>query len=149
MLASTLPNSAPLPRMISKMPKTSAEHVLSKEQLTALLSEVVPPRGAQNRRKKDRRTFSCPMTLVPFDVNGSLLVDKPVRVAGIDLSSTGIRFTHECPLFGRRAVITFEHPKAGRLAVEVAVLWTEANNAGLYESGCQMIRKAGEHTLGS
>jgi hypothetical protein len=125
----------------------AGERVLSQAQLALVLSGLEPDDCGANRRNKDRRGFSCPMSLIPVASDGELLRSKAMRVTGKDLSETGIGFVHALPLFHKNAIVAFDHPKIGTFAVEVQILWTTNIAMGFYESGCRMVRKTAEHAL--
>lgn len=103
--------------------------------------------GADERRNRERFYISCSMHLTPLDRNGQLLQHETIVIVGRDMSSTGISFSHECPISHRRAVVTLNNPKVGRLSVEVEILWTRPTPLGLYESGCRLVKKATGHML--
>ena len=68
-------------------------------------------------------------------------------LSGKDLSLTGIGFSHDYPLLFRRVIVSLNHPKVGRFAVEAEVVWTRPTPIGLYESGCRLIRTVDGHIL--
>ncbi len=97
--------------------------------------------SAKEQRNRDRFPLWCSMQLTPLDWKGQLLGDDTIVIVGRDISSTGISFSHEQPLMNRHAVITLDHPKIGRLVIEVEILWSRQTPLGLYESGCRLVKK--------
>ena len=69
------------------------------------------------------------------------------QLVGKDLSLTGIGFSHDHELPTKHAVISLDHPKVGRFAVEAEIVWTRPTPIGLYESGCRLVRTVGGHTV--
>ena len=116
-------------------------------QIQGLADEAQEAVEADDRRSRGR--FSIPYTfrLVPLDQDGNMLTDEMTTVVGKDLSLSGIGFSHEHPLPHRRAIISLDHPKVGRFAVEAEVVWTRATPIGLYESGCRLVRTVDGHIL--
>jgi hypothetical protein len=74
-----------------------------------------------------------------MDDNGGLLRNKAIAVVGIDLSTTGLSFSHDKPLSNKRAVITVANA-TGPSALEVEVIWSKRLPTGLYETGCRFLR---------
>jgi hypothetical protein len=100
-----------------------------------------------DRRSRDRFPIPYTFRLTPLDREGNLLADETTTVVGKDLSLTGIGFSHDHPLLCRRVIISLDHPKVGRFAVEAEVVWTRPTPIGLYESGCRLIRTVDGHIL--
>jgi hypothetical protein len=100
-----------------------------------------------DRRSRDRFPIPYTFRLTPLDREGNLLADETTTVVGKDLSLTGIGFSHDHPLLCRRVIISLNHPKVGRFAVEAEVVWTRPTPIGLYESGCRLIRTVDGHIL--
>ena len=46
-------------------------------------------------------------------------------------------------------MISLDHPKVGRFAVEAEIVWTRPTPIGLYESGCRLLRTVSGHVLKS
>ena len=103
--------------------------------------------GDSERRNRDRFPIPYTFRLTPLDDSGRLLVDDTTTVVGKDLSLTGIGFSHDHSLRHRRAIITLDHPKVGRFAVEAEVVWTRPTPLGLFESGCRLVRTVDGHIV--
>ena len=118
-----------------------SQHVqgLIDESRTAILSE--------DRRNRDRFPIPYTFRLTPIDSDGNLLTHETTTVVGKDLSLTGIGFSHDHALPYRRALISLNHPKVGRFAVEAEIAWTRPTPIGLFESGCRLIRTVDGHTV--
>lgn len=101
------------------------------------------------RRQRDRFPIPYTFRLTPFDNEGNLLTDETTTIVGKDLSLTGIGFSHDYEFKYRRAVISLNHPKVGRFAVEAEIVWTRPTPIGLYESGCRLLRTVDGHTVRS
>jgi hypothetical protein len=100
-----------------------------------------------DRRSRDRFPIPYTFRLTPFDGAGNLATDETTTVVGKDLSLSGIAFSHDYPLLCRRVIVSLDHPKVGRFAVEAEVVWTRPTPIGLYESGCRLIRTVDGHIL--
>jgi PilZ domain len=99
------------------------------------------------RRSRNRVPIPYTFRLIPIDPNGNLLTDEITTVVGKDLSLTGIGFSHDHAIPYTRAVISLDHPKVGRFAVEAEIVWTRPTPLGLFESGCRLLRTVDGHTL--
>ena len=99
------------------------------------------------RRSRNRVPIPYTFRLIPIDSNGNLLTDEITTVVGKDLSLTGIGFSHDHAIPYTRAVISLDHPKVGRFAVEAEIVWTRPTPLGLFESGCRLLRTVDGHTL--
>jgi hypothetical protein len=117
-----------------------------KRQVQGLIDEVCLETDSE-RRNRDRFPIPYTFRLTPVDHDGNPLLDETTTVVGKDLSLTGIGFSHDHPLLYRRAVISLDHPKVGRFAVEAEIVWTRQTPIGLYESGCRLVRTANGHIL--
>lgn len=117
-----------------------------KRQVQGLIDEVRAA-GDSERRTRDRFPIPYTFRLTPIDQDGNPLMDETTTVVGKDLSLSGIGFSHDHPLLHRRAVITLDHPKVGRFAVEAEIVWTRQTPIGLYESGCRLLRTAFGHVV--
>ena len=104
-------------------------------------TESAAQMSAVAARARDRFPIFALMQFIPMDLNGELLSSNAMRVVGKDLSTTGIAFTHDVRLPSRRAVVAVTDPRAGRLLLEVEVLWSRLSPIGQYESGCRLVRK--------
>lgn len=116
------------------------------QQVQGLIDEARTGNGGE-RRNRDRFPIPYTFRLTPIDRNGNLLNDETTTVVGKDLSLTGIGFSHDYPLLFRRVIVSLNHPKVGRFAVEAEVVWTRPTPIGLYESGCRLIRTVDGHIL--
>jgi hypothetical protein len=117
-----------------------------KQQVQGLIDEACLE-GDSERRTRDRFPIPYTFRLTPVDQKGNALLDETTTVVGKDLSLSGIGFSHDHPLLHRRAVISLDHPKVGRFAVEAEIIWTRQTPIGLYESGCRLVRTASGHIL--
>ena len=115
-------------------------------QVQGLIDDVLEDDDS-NRRSRDRFPIPYTFRLTPIDRDGNLVTDETTTVVGKDLSLTGIGFSHDYPLLCRRVIISLDHPKVGRFAVEAEVVWTRPTPIGLYESGCRLIRTVDGHIL--
>jgi hypothetical protein len=114
-----------------------------------LIDEACTDATADERRNRDRFPIPYTFRLIPLDPEGNALTDETTTVVGKDLSLTGIGFSHDHALPHRRAMITLDHPKVGRFAVEAEIIWTRPTPIGLFESGCRLIRTINGHTVRS
>jgi hypothetical protein len=118
------------------------------QQVQGLIDEVKSTMlPSDERRHRDRFPIPYTFRLTPIDDNGNLLVDDTTTIVGKDLSLTGIGFSHDHELTCRRAIISLNHPKVGRFAVEAEVVWTRPTPIGLFESGCRLLRTIDGHTM--
>jgi PilZ domain len=117
-----------------------------KRQVQGLIDKVCAESDSE-RRNRDRFPIPYTFRLTPVDHDGIPMLDETTTVVGKDLSLTGIGFSHDHPLLYRRAVISLDHPKVGRFAVEAEIVWTRQTPIGLYESGCRLMRTANGHIL--
>lgn len=99
------------------------------------------------RRSRDRFPIPYTFRLTPIDNDGRLLIDETTTIVGKDLSLTGIGFSHDYELPFVRAIISLDHPKVGRFAVEAEIVWTRPTPIGLFESGCRLLRTVDGHTV--
>lgn len=120
-----------------------------KRQVQGLIDEArtAPNPDELERRSRDRFPIPYTFRLTPIDQEGIPLTDETTTVVGKDLSLSGIGFSHDHPLLHRRAVISLDHPKVGRFAVEAEIVWTRQTPIGLYESGCRLLRTVMGHIL--
>ena len=117
-------------------------------QVQGLIDEArTAPLASEERRSRDRFPIPYTFRLVPIDPDGNMLTDETTTVVGKDLSLSGIGFSHDHPLPHRRAVISLDHPRVGRFAVEAEIVWTRPTPIGLYESGCRLVRTVSGHIL--
>jgi hypothetical protein len=112
------------------------------------LLDVTPTTPTHDeRRARDRFPIPYTFRLIPIDDRGNLLVDDITTIVGKDLSLTGIGFSHDHELKYCRAIISLDHPKVGRFAVEAEVVWTRQTPIGLFETGCRLVRTVDGHTV--
>jgi len=118
------------------------------EKVKGLIESVHGPAG-ENSERRNRDRFPIPFTfrLTPIDDLGRLVNDDTTTVVGKDLSLTGIGFSHDHTLRYRRAIVSLDHPKVGRFAVEAEIVWTRPTPLGLFESGCRLIRTVDGHVM--
>ena len=117
-------------------------------QVQGLIDEAQGQEISPDERRS-RSRFPIPYTfrLIPVDHEGKLLTDEITTIVGKDLSLTGIGFSHDQALPYKRAIISLDHPKVGRFAVEAEIVWTRPTPIGLYESGCRLLRTVDGHTM--
>ncbi len=118
------------------------------EKVKGLIESVHGP-ASENSERRNRDRFPIPYTfrLTPIDDLGRLVTDDTTTVVGKDLSLTGIGFSHDHTLRYRRAIVSLDHPKVGRFAVEAEIVWTRPTPLGLFESGCRLIRTVDGHVM--
>src|SRR4051794_5217020 len=116
-------------------------------QVQGLIDEAQSTLGDDNRRIRDRVPIPYTFRLIPIDREGNLLVDESTTIVGRDLSLTGIGFSHDHAIPYKRAIISLDHPKVGRFAVEAEIVWTRPTPIGLFESGCRLLRTVIGHTV--
>jgi len=116
-------------------------------QVQGLIEGASRLHDESDRRCRDRFPIPYTFRMIPLDKEGNLVLDDATTVVGKDLSLTGIGFSHDYPLLCRRVIVSLDHPKVGRFAVEAEVVWTRPTPIGLYESGCRLIRTVDGHIL--
>jgi hypothetical protein len=135
------------------VPPTAADASAQRESLSrhvqGLIDEACTTATSDERRNRDRFPIPYTFRLTPIDVDGTLLTEETTTVVGKDLSLTGIGFSHDHALPYRRAIISLNHPKVGRFAVEAEIVWTRPTPIGLFESGCRLVRTIDGHTVRS
>jgi hypothetical protein len=103
---------------------TMAEIKASGDSLSQKVQGLIDDAGTtplvDERRNRDRFPIPYTFRLTPIDRNGNMLMDDTTTVVGKDLSLTGIGFSHDHDLNCTRAIISLNHPKVGRFAVEPA-----------------------------
>ncbi len=117
------------------------------QQVQGLLDVARQNAVEDERRSRNRLPIPYTFRLTPIGDDGSVMIDDTTTVVGKDLSLTGIAFSHDHELFFKRAIISLDHPKMGRFAVEAELLWTRPTPIGLFESGCRLIRTVDGHTV--
>src|SRR3954468_22833342 len=117
------------------------------QQVQGLIDNARTTATTDERRSRDRFPIPYTFRLTPIDRNGNLLMDDTTTVVGKDLSLTGIGFSHDHDLGCTRAIISLNHPKVGKFAVEAEIVWTRPTPIGLFESGCRLIRTLDRHTM--
>jgi hypothetical protein len=120
--------------------------VLSK-QVQGLIDEAGTAATEDERRTRDRFPIPYTFRLTPIDDEGNLLGNETTTIVGKDLSLTGIGFSHDSELLYTRAIISLDHPKVGRFAVEAEIVWTRPTPIGLFESGCRLVRTVDGHIV--
>jgi hypothetical protein len=116
-------------------------------QVQGLIDEAGTSPTYHERRSRDRFPIPYTFRLTPIDDMGNILPDETTTVVGKDLSMTGIGFSHDHELTFSRAIISLDHPKVGRFAVEAEIVWTKPTPIGLYESGCKLLRTIDGHIV--
>jgi len=116
-------------------------------QVRGLIGDRRSETVSDERRQRDRFPIPYTFRLTPLDDDGRLMVEETTTIVGKDLSLSGIGFSHDHPLPGKRAVISLDHPLVGRFAVEAEVVWTRPTPIGLYESGCRLVRTVDGHIV--
>jgi PilZ domain-containing protein len=117
------------------------------KQVQGLIDEARAHESSDDRRNRNRVPIPYTFRLIPIDNDGKLLTDETTTIVGKDLSLTGIGFSHDHALPHKRAVISLDHPKVGRFAVEAEIVWTRPTPIGLFESGCRLLRTVDGHTM--
>ncbi len=117
------------------------------QQVQGLIDNARTTATTDERRSRDRFPIPYTFRLTPIDRDGNPLMDDTTTVVGKDLSLTGIGFSHDHDLRCTRAIISLNHPKVGRFAVEAEIVWTRCTPIGLYESGCRLVRTIDGHTV--
>jgi len=120
---------------------------LLSQQVQSLIDEANTEPMVDERRTRDRFPIPYTFRLTPIDHAGNLLIEETSTVVGRDLSLSGIGFSHDSELKYPRAVISLNHPKIGRFAVEAEIVWTRPTIIGLYESGCRLLRTLDGHAM--
>jgi len=120
---------------------------LLSQQVQNLIDEARTEPTTDERRERDRFPIPYTFRLTPIDYQGNLLTEETSTVVGRDLSLSGIGFSHDTELKYTRAVISLNHPKIGRFAVEAEIVWTRPTLIGLYESGCRLLRTLEGHAM--
>lgn len=126
---------------------TPAQRETLSSKVQALLDVTQSAPTYDERRTRDRFPIPYTFRLIPIDNNGTLLVDDATTIVGKDLSLTGIGFSHDVELKYGRAIISLDHPKVGRFAVEAEIVWTRQTPIGLFETGCRLVRTVDGHTV--
>src|SRR5262245_47486022 len=90
-------------------------------QLQGIIDDAQTAATADERRQRDRFPIPYTFRITPFDSDGNLLMDETTTIVGKDLSLTGIGFSHDHEFKFRRAIISLNHPKVGRFAVEAEI----------------------------
>jgi hypothetical protein len=134
-------------RVVSTLPPTAAESKALTKQVQGLIDEACASSPPGERRNRDRVPIPYTFRLVPLDDGGRALVDDSTTIVGKDLSLTGIGFSHDHEIKSKFVIISLDHPKVGRFAVEAEIVWTRQTPIGLYESGCRLVRTIGGHTV--
>ena len=135
---------------VGTVPPTAADaHESLSQQIQGLIDEAGTTSTSDERRSRDRFPIPYTFRLTPIDTDGNMLTDETTTVVGKDLSLTGIGFSHDHALPYRRAIVSLNHPKVGRFAVEAEIVWTRPTPIGLFESGCRLIRTVDGHTVRS
>jgi hypothetical protein len=116
-------------------------------QVQGLIDEANTEATTDERRSRDRFPIPYTFRLTPLADDGSPLLDETTTVVGKDLSLIGIGFSHDQALPGKKVLITLNHPKVGKFAVEAEVVWTRPTPLGLFESGCRLVRTVDGHTV--
>jgi hypothetical protein len=128
-------------------PTDTISAALLSQQVQSLIDEAQTEPTSDDRRGRDRFPIPYTFRLTPIDQAGNLLVDETSTVVGRDLSLSGIGFSHDVELKFQRAVISLNHPKIGRFAVEAEIVWTRPTLIGLFESGCRLLRTLEGHAM--
>jgi len=108
--------------------------------LLTSLAENTPLDQSVDRRLNHRTPFSHLLKLVPIDKDGFTRPEKQFTVVGRDVSARGLSFFHQHPIPYRRAIISLEHPQAGRISVEMIINRCRFHRLGWYESAGRLVR---------
>jgi hypothetical protein len=117
------------------------------QKVQGLIDEAGTTGTPDERRSRIRVPIPYTFRLTPLTSDGRLLTDETTTIVGKDLSLTGIGFSHDREIRSKMVVISLDHPKVGRFAVEAEIVWTRPTPIGLFESGCRLIRTVGGHTV--
>lgn len=132
---------------VGTMPPNNADAKALSRQVQGLIDEACAHESSDERRNRNRVPIPYTFRLIPIGNDGKLLTDEATTIVGKDLSLTGIGFSHDHALPYKLAVISLDHPKVGRFAVEAEIIWTRPTPIGLYESGCRLVRTVDGHTV--
>ena len=132
---------------VSTLPPTSAESKALTRQIQGLIDVASANSSPDERRNRNRVPIPYTFRLVPLGDDGRILPEEATTIVGKDLSLTGIGFSHDHEIKSKLVVISLDHPKVGRFAVEAEIVWTRPTPIGLYESGCRLVRTVGGHTV--
>jgi hypothetical protein len=139
------------PNAVDTVPPATADVKAQSDSLSrqvqGLIDEARSHDTSDERRNRNRVPIPYTFRLVPVDSDGKLVTNEATTIVGKDLSLTGIGFSHDHALPYKRAIISLDHPKVGRFAVEAEIVWTRPTPIGLYESGCRLIRTVDGHTV--
>ncbi|MFO0791314.1 MAG: PilZ domain-containing protein [Pirellulales bacterium] len=109
-------------------------------QLLDLLAAAEQETG-DDRRRHDRFPICCRMRVTPSTPDGRSTSDDIGVVAGRDLSSTGISFSHDIELTCTHLVLELSIENLAYFRLLAEVLWSHQSPLGLYETGCRLLRK--------
>jgi PilZ domain len=124
-----------------------ALHDALSQQIQGLIDRAGTKASSDERRSRDRFPIPYTFRLTPLNDDGTVLLDDTTTVVGKDLSLIGIGFSHDQELTFKRAIISLDHPKVGRFAVEAEIVWTRPTPIGLFESGCRLLRTINGHIV--
>lgn len=118
----------------------TAQHSDALTRLVQTLTSNLHPPIRYERREHQRTAIPFLLKFVPLDEKGLPLPEEETVVVGRDVSSGGISFFHPHPMPHRRALVTLDHPQAGRFTMEVHVQRCRFHQLGWYESGGRLVR---------
>ena len=147
---SAFQNRRMTPEALDSPLPVSAEPTVRADSFTAQVQGLIDEAQSgldDNRRVRDRVPIPYTFRLIPIDPEGNLLLDESTTIVGRDLSLTGIGFSHDHAIPYKRAIISLDHPKVGRFAVEAEIVWTRPTPIGLFESGCRLLRTVSGHMV--
>jgi hypothetical protein len=108
--------------------------------LVQMLTSNLHPPVTYERRAHARTPLPFLLKFVPLDNQGRKLPEEETVVVGRDVSARGLSFFHPTPMPYRRALVTLDHPIAGRFTMEIDIQRCRFHKLGWYESGSRLVR---------
>ncbi|MBX7071625.1 MAG: hypothetical protein K1X71_00645 [Pirellulales bacterium] len=109
-------------------------------QVWLLLGALYPQARPINRRRFQRYPYPHLIHLTPVGESGESLDERPLVVAGKNISEHGISFFHSGPLALRRAIASLETGSGNWFHFLVDLTWCRFTHHGWYESGGFFLR---------
>ncbi|WP_145057793.1 hypothetical protein [Adhaeretor mobilis] len=82
--------------------------------------------------------FTLRAQIIPLDPHG--MPGEPSEIELRDFSERGLAFTHDAPITDRRARLSVDDPRFGKLNAEVDLSWCRYQPGGRYTSGGRFVR---------
>jgi len=92
------------------------------------------------RRIEHRVPCDLPAVLVELDEQGNAVTSSAVDVRIKDLSGHGLGISHPEPMPHRLVLVAFESTNEGPVRLVVRLKWCRFKQAGVYESGGQILK---------